>query len=72
MAGVALVLDLQSPCLAAAGIMLGTLPLVTLVIHHGRRCGETSEPGLPMQMQDIPTPVAVGVADMTNAVESSL
>jgi len=71
MAGVVLVLELQSPGLATASIVLGTLPLVTLVIHHGSRCGESSEPGLPMQMQDIPIPAVLGVADTTNATESS-
>ena len=63
MAGVVLVLDLQSPGLATASILLGAFPLVTLVVHRGNRHSENSEPGLPMQMQDIPTPAAIGIAD---------
>ena len=59
MAGVALVSNLQSPSLAAVAILFGTLPLVTIVIHHGSQCGGTSVTGLPIQMQDVPTaPVA--------------
>ncbi|KAG9316069.1 hypothetical protein JVU11DRAFT_3736 [Chiua virens] len=68
MAGVALVSGLQSPALAVVGILLGVLPLVTLVVHHGRQChAETSSQGLPMQIQDIPAPSGSSVAGTTEA-----
>ncbi|KAG9313131.1 hypothetical protein JVU11DRAFT_6581 [Chiua virens] len=56
MAGVVLVSGLQSPALAAVGLSLGVLPLVTMAIHHGRHCAEITTTGLPMQMQDISVP----------------
>ena len=65
MAAVVLVSDLQSPSLAAVAILFGTLPLVTIVIHHGCQCGGTPAAGLPMQMQDVlPVP---GVTEATEA-----
>ncbi|KAN0092596.1 hypothetical protein V8E55_003380 [Tylopilus felleus] len=42
MAGVELVSRVQSPVLAAVGMLLGVFPLVTIVIHHGRHCADTS------------------------------
>ncbi|KAN0092641.1 hypothetical protein V8E55_003425 [Tylopilus felleus] len=42
MAVVELVSRVQSPVLATVSILLGALPLVTLVIHHGRHCAATS------------------------------
>ena len=42
MAIVELVSRVQSPVLATVSILLGVLPLVTIVIHHGRRCADAS------------------------------
>ena len=64
-AGVTLVSSLQSPSLATVGILLGTLPLVTLAIHHGSQCREASMGRLPMQMQDVPAVTVSGAAETT-------
>ena len=53
MAGVELVSDVQSPALATIAILFGVLPLVTIVIHHGRQCAETSAAGLPVRMMPV-------------------
>ena len=58
MAGVELVSDVQSPTLATVGILFGVLPLVTIVVHHGRQCAETSAAGLPVRMMPVLTPAA--------------
>ncbi|KAN0092662.1 hypothetical protein V8E55_003446 [Tylopilus felleus] len=72
-AGVALVSYSQSPTLATMCLLLGVLPLVTVVIHHGRLCGETSSAmALPVQMQDVPgLNVASGSADATGTLASN-
>ena len=64
MAGVELVLGVQSPALAIVGILLGILPLVTMAVHHGRDCAEAPVPELPMH---VPAPAVSGPADTTLA-----
>ena len=64
MASVELVSDVQSPALATAGILFGVLPLVTMVVHHGRQCADVA--GLPVRMQPMLTPtVGQASADTT-------
>ena len=50
MAIVELVSLVQSPVLTTVSILLGVLPLVTIVIHHGRHCANTST----VWMQHVP------------------
>ena len=51
MAGVELVLDMQSPALAVVVLLLSVLPFITTIVHHGRQCEGTP---LPIRMQDVP------------------
>lgn len=63
MAGVELVFDAPSPVLAAVGLLLGALPLLTIAIHHGRQCVETSTAGLSsIGIQDPPQVMSGSVA----------
>ncbi|KAF8442193.1 hypothetical protein L210DRAFT_937788 [Boletus edulis BED1] len=59
--GVELVSGMQSPALAVVCILLGILPLVTMVVHHGRQCTE------PMRMEHVPAPAVSGSPDTTPA-----
>ena len=52
MASVELVLDMQSPALAAVVLLLSVLPFITVVVRHGRQCDGTP---LPIRMQGTPT-----------------
>ena len=60
MAGVELVLDMQSPALAVVVLLLSVLPSITTVVHHGRQCEGTP---LPIRMRD--TPTMLGSSDTT-------
>jgi len=66
MAGVELVLGVQSLALAIVGILLGILPLVTIAVHNGRDsdCIEAPAAELPVH---VPAPVVSGAADTTLA-----
>ena len=67
MAGVVLVSDAQSPAVATICLLLGVLPLITIIFYHGRFCGEASAAELPMKMQDVPGPgpASSGSVDVT-------
>jgi hypothetical protein len=67
MASVELVLDMQSPAIAAAVLLLSVLPFITIFVHHGRQCDETP---LPIRMQDMPT--ISGSSDTTVVVDSEV
>lgn len=69
MAGVVLVSNSHSPAIATVCLILGALPLVMIIIHHGRFC-EASGAELPMHMQDVPGlpgPASSGSVDTTLA-----
>ena len=67
MASVELVLDMQSPALAAIVLLLSVLPFITIVVHHGRQCDGTP---LPIRMQDAPT--VSGSSDITVMVNTEV
>ena len=54
MAGIELILDMESPALAVVVLMLSVLPFVTTILHHERQCEETP---LPVRMQELPPTV---------------
>jgi len=64
LASVELILGVQSPALAIAGILLGIMPLVTMAVHHGRDCIEAPMTEFPMH---VPAPAVSGAADTTLA-----
>ncbi|KAI9566889.1 hypothetical protein HD554DRAFT_1073451 [Boletus coccyginus] len=64
MAGIELVLGVQSIALAILGILLGILPLVTMAVHHARHCIEAPVTELPVHA---PAPAVSGAADTTPA-----
>ena len=61
MDSIELVLDIQSPALAATVLLLSVLPFSTIVVRHGRQCDGTL---LPTRMQDTPHTMS-GSSDMT-------
>ena len=64
MAGVELVLGVQSPTIAVVVLLLGVLPLITTIIHHGRWCVELTMVVLPIRVRDSLATV-LSSADMT-------
>ena len=55
MAGIELVLDMQSPALAVVVLLMSVLLLITTIVHHGRQCEGTL---LPIRMQDMPPTIS--------------
>ena len=61
MAGVELVLGMQSPALVVVVLLLSVLPFITTIVHHGRRCEGTP---LPIRIRDT-LPIISGSSDTT-------
>ena len=54
MGGVELAFDVQSPALTVVLLVLGGLPLIVTIVHHGSRCTQSTTMVLPIRMQDPP------------------
>ncbi|KAF8420541.1 hypothetical protein L210DRAFT_3574593 [Boletus edulis BED1] len=65
---VELTFGVQSHMLATVCILLGVLPLVTMLVYHGSQRTETlSAAELPMRMVHVPAPTVSGSTDTTPA-----
>ena len=70
MAGAELILDMQSPALAVVVLSFSVLPLITTVVHHGRRCIAPTMVVLPVRMRDLSATMSTP-ADTTLARNST-